>query len=196
MADKMREKNVIILCIIICTTLIICGILFWPTLYRYDKIKYGESTLPVRLNRITGNTEILRLDGWRAVSLVIKRMPIQENNKITIKGDFDGKGNYECVVYNGSNWTITTIKLSILAKDNEEKIIWHKIYEKAVAIIPFSTESYSIKLWDYDYAPPTLEGGTVIRPPEGPLEELDRIVRPLGFKPEVRIEEAFGYKGE
>jgi hypothetical protein len=198
MADKMKEKNIIILCGIICTALIICGILFWPTLYRYDKIKYGLRTLPIRVNRITGYTEILRLSGWRGVKVekVIKALPIEEKDKIKSTGDFDGEGHYKYAVYNGSKWTITRIKLSILAKDNQGKIIWHKIYEKAINIKPFLTESYSIKLYDYDYAPPTLLGGKVIRAPKGPLEELDRIGRPEGFNPEVRIEEVFGYKGE
>jgi hypothetical protein len=52
MADKMREKNVIILCGLI---LIICGIFLWPTLYRYDKT---EARL-VKINRITGYTQVL-----------------------------------------------------------------------------------------------------------------------------------------
>jgi hypothetical protein len=59
MADKWREKNTILMCGMICTTLIICGILFWPTLYRYDKT---ESKL-VRINRITGDTHVLEKRG-------------------------------------------------------------------------------------------------------------------------------------
>jgi len=63
--EKMREKNIIVICGIICTTLIICGILFWPTLYRYDKTT--NQTI-VRINRVTGYTEMLYLShGWEPV---------------------------------------------------------------------------------------------------------------------------------
>ncbi|MFA4995060.1 MAG: hypothetical protein WC521_07145 [Bdellovibrionales bacterium] len=38
----------------------------WPTFYRYDHIKPKEGTsFPVRINRITGNAEMLLFEGWR-----------------------------------------------------------------------------------------------------------------------------------
>lgn len=52
----------------VCITVIICGILFWPTLYRYDSMRDGKKTIPVRINRITGATEILLGEpGWKPV---------------------------------------------------------------------------------------------------------------------------------
>ena len=52
----------------ICTTLIICGIFFWPTLYRYDSMKDGKKTRLVRIHRVTGSTEILLGEsGWKPV---------------------------------------------------------------------------------------------------------------------------------
>ncbi|MBY9081548.1 hypothetical protein KIH86_26130 [Paenibacillus sp. HN-1] len=37
------------------------GLLIYPGLYKYDKL---EGKYPVRMNRITGETKILREDGW------------------------------------------------------------------------------------------------------------------------------------
>lgn len=39
-------------------------LLVWPTPYRYDHIAYIGSRLPVRINRITGVAEVLRMSGW------------------------------------------------------------------------------------------------------------------------------------
>lgn len=36
----------------------------WPTMYRYDKM---DQKWPVRINRVTGKTEILYSDGWQDV---------------------------------------------------------------------------------------------------------------------------------
>ena len=37
----------------------------WPTSWRYDKITYDGDTYPVRINRFTGDAEILLPgDGW------------------------------------------------------------------------------------------------------------------------------------
>ena len=184
----MREKNTIIVCATVCVTLIICGIIFWPTLFRYDKIKFGESTLPFRVNRITGYTEILYLDGWKIVSYVINEMPIDEINKITINGDFDGKGNYKFSVYNASNWTINKIRFSIWLNINQ-KLIWQRIYETPINILPFSKQSSSIELMDN--APKTIFFEHI---------DLDAMkpgqVRYLGEAgPGVKLEKAFGYKG-
>ena len=40
------------------------GFLVWPTRYRYDHLKQGNSDLPVRTNRFNGQSEALSSDGW------------------------------------------------------------------------------------------------------------------------------------
>jgi len=192
----MREKNTIIICTIVCITLIICGILFWPTLYRYDKIKLGDDTFPFRVNRITGYTEILWVnDGWRAVRAekVIKTMHHEEMAKITRIGDFDGKGHYKFDIYNGTVWTIRKIRLSIGLKDNQGKDKWQRIYETSVNIQPFSKSSSSIELMDY--APRTFYEPYVPEPEKGKWVIHDAL--PVkDFIPDIRIEKIFGYQGE
>ncbi|GAA0382715.1 hypothetical protein [Paenibacillus motobuensis] len=50
----------------LCFVLIISfGIFIYPGLYKYDK--FNQKTL-VKINRITGNTQILYADGWRTVN--------------------------------------------------------------------------------------------------------------------------------
>jgi hypothetical protein len=53
-----KDKVKLIICAMVCITVIICGILFWPTLYRYDSISDGKKKISIRINRITGTTEI------------------------------------------------------------------------------------------------------------------------------------------
>lgn len=183
----MREKNVIILCGIICTTLIICGILFWPTLYRYDKVKVGESTLPVRINRLTGYTETFFGKQWIG-ERIIKMITQEEKNNIEVEGFFDDRmpkeltnpqekwiplvTNYKGTIYNGTEWNINKICLSIGGKDKAGKIHWQKLYEVSVYIPPLSRGHCLIELMDNPHI----------------------IDNPLS--PDVKVEKAFGYKGE
>ncbi|MGH9705133.1 MAG: GGDEF domain-containing protein [Candidatus Acidiferrales bacterium] len=39
----------------------------WPTRYRYDHIKMGSYTFPVRIDRLSGRTEALYPGGWRVM---------------------------------------------------------------------------------------------------------------------------------
>jgi hypothetical protein len=189
----MREKSAIIICALICATLIICAVLFWPTLYRYDKT---QSKL-VRINRITGYTEILSGSSWTHVSKIkpfnpneyttkVPAIPKEEISKIEISGVFDGKGHYNFRVYNGSEWIIKSMKLSIGLKDGNEKIFWKRIYETSIDIQPLSISSGSIKLMDY--APET-----------NPYTDIVTDLIPDKSKirvPEVRLEGALGYKNK
>jgi len=176
----MKEKNIIIICALIFVTLIAGGVLFWPTLYRYERIG-GE--FPVRINRFTGYTEILYMSGWeRGVSNTeIREIPKEEISKIEIRGSTSDTGiDYKLDVYNGTNWTIRKIKLSIKLSDAN-----NKLYEKMANIRPFSTDSCSIKLM---YSGPIAkEDGDYT------LQELEAELARRGL-PKVRLEGASGYK--
>ena len=186
----MREKNAIIIFALICVTLIICGVLFWPTLYRYDKT---QSKL-VRINRVTGYTEVLSGSSWEPVAKKepfnvndyihqLKVIPKEEIAKIEPKGNFDGKGRYNFKVYNGSDWTIKRIKLSIGLNDGNGKKLWQRIYEITADIQPFSIGYYSIELMDY-------------APIIGLFDEFLAVDNSEKRVPEVRLEGALGYKNE
>jgi hypothetical protein len=170
--------------------MVICGVLFWPTLYRYDKT---QSKL-VRINRITGYTEVLSRSSWRPVEresnwqpvnldAFLQAIPKEEIAKIEPKGDFDGKGRYNFKIYNGSDWTLERIKLSIGLNDGNGKKLWHRIYEITADIQPFSIGSCSIEIMDY--APRT-----------GLFDEFAAVDNSQKRVPEVKLEGAFGYKSE
>lgn len=38
--------------------LFLAGIFFWPTIYRYDEMVLSDTKIPVRMNRLTGKTEM------------------------------------------------------------------------------------------------------------------------------------------
>lgn len=208
----MSEKNIIIICGVICATLLIAGILFWPTLYRYEKINFGDKQSGqylVRVNRLTGYTEILRgYNGWRAVrsKKVIKAMTLEEIAKIAVKGVFNGKGNYEFAVYNGSGWTIKRIKLSIRADAECKKNLWQRVYETSIHVPQFSMSTSFIKLIDETPGTPAswlfnpenyeLVGPIKEKAPKEKKQGEVEYIGPIRFVPEVRIEEVFGYKGE
>jgi hypothetical protein len=181
----MRKNNAIIIFALICATLIIYGVLFWPTLYRYDKIG-GKS--PVRINRLTGYTEILYASGWeREVSdKELQAIPKAEIGKIEIKGSFDGKGYYNFTIYNGCEWNIKKIKLSIGLNDGNGKKLWEKIYKTTEDIKAFSTGSSSIKLMDYaDKTNPYIDIVADLIPDKSEIRV-----------PEVKIEGVLGYKSK
>lgn len=47
------------LALVLITLLIMCAAVFvWPTRYRYDHVQIGRVTLPVRMDRITGRSEV------------------------------------------------------------------------------------------------------------------------------------------
>jgi hypothetical protein len=52
------------LILIICSFLILSGVLFWPTIYRYDSMTINGNKLPIKTNRITGFTEYYSAGGW------------------------------------------------------------------------------------------------------------------------------------
>lgn len=47
--------------IIVPTTIVLVSIFIYPTLYKYDKL---DQKYPVKINRLTGKTEILTMNGW------------------------------------------------------------------------------------------------------------------------------------
>ncbi len=206
----MRDRNTIIICGIICITLLIFGMLFWPTLYRYDKTAIGETTVLIRGNRFTGYTEILNGVKWQKVPTIIEKetqeIPIEAIVKISTRGVFDGKGGYVFAIYNGTEYTIKRIRLSIVADTNRKKKLWQRVYETPIDVPPFSMGTTSITLIDEtplataswlfnpeDYEPIGPTEKKVTSEKKEPDAEFTGAIR---FKPEVGIEKVFGYKGE
>src|SRR3989304_9570841 len=132
----MKTKNIII----ICATFILFGILFWPTLYQYENITIGGNSFPVRINRLTGNSDIFVLGKWSSQDVKnSKILPDSEQYKITGNAGLNGYGSFSGKVYNGSNWNITELTIQVAAKEKDGSMRWNRKYTAKTAIAPLTT---------------------------------------------------------
>jgi len=136
--------NLIIICV--CITLLIAGILFWPTLYRYDKI---GNAIPIRINRITGYTEYFADGKWnpeaRQGKTTIQTLPEFEQVNVTGKASLE-YGTFSGDIYNGSEWTITELVFRVVAKEKDDSIRWDRKFSESMTIEPLSTCSFSLSV--------------------------------------------------
>ena len=139
-------------------TIFLIAILIWPTIYRYDRITIGNNTYPVKINRITGYAEHYYPGvGWVSPQNNKKArvIPSEECDKIKVtrgttkKTDNIGElieslnqnADFEVVVYNGSQWTVTEILFIFKTADNKTiKLVG------SGTIRPFTTSDMSIKV--------------------------------------------------
>jgi hypothetical protein len=49
----------------VCLTVLLYGVFFWPRLYDVASVKTGDKIYPVRINRITGNVNYFDGEAWR-----------------------------------------------------------------------------------------------------------------------------------
>jgi hypothetical protein len=99
--------------------IIIISFFVWPTMYKYDHIKLGDGTYPNRVNRFSGNTEVLVASGWKEMgnnysSSKEQELPTNEKKKIDGRGQFKdifGREQYIGEIYNGTTWTLTKVRL-------------------------------------------------------------------------------------
>lgn len=132
---------------IICGTLILIGILFWPTLYRYDKMTWQGNTFPVRTHRLTGYTEYFLRGKWIS-SKKSKILPYDEQVKVTGNAGLSGYGSFSGKAYNGSNWTITDMIIRVVAKEKNGSIRWDRKFKETQVIPPLSIASIDITVTD------------------------------------------------
>lgn len=55
----------IVLSVLGSALVVVFAALVWPTPYRYATIHMGDSILPVRISRVTGEAQYLNLYGWQ-----------------------------------------------------------------------------------------------------------------------------------
>lgn len=121
----MTKRNSIIIGTIVLLTILAFSTFVWPTIYRYDHMNLNGTVLPVRINRISGKTEILYPSGWASVDTPQKEeqrqdtrvsLPVDELNKL------GGNANFyidklSCSIYNGSSYRIDEIVIHISVTD-------------------------------------------------------------------------------
>lgn len=101
--------------------IIVFGIFIYPGIYKYDKL---NQNIPVKINRFTGSTQILTVNGWKSVTV-----PIVDNvSEPTDKGtssesssgyytskDFDNASNSDSNIMLGD---ISKIKILGIVSNN------------------------------------------------------------------------------
>lgn len=94
------------------------ALIFWPGLYRYDVLKMGDNSIPVRTNRLTGQGEMFDGGAWHGDppegEQPSTNLPSGELRKLSGKAYLHGSSFY-AEVYNGSEWTVTEIEYRIRA---------------------------------------------------------------------------------
>jgi hypothetical protein len=128
----------------------VAGILFWPTLYRYDKMTVGGGTFPVRTNRVTGYTEFFRGGEWvpeRGSERARKGRPLPPQELLKLTGNANlGYGGFVGKIYNGSPWVVTRVVFRVVAKEKEGSVRWSRALSDNIAVQPLSTASFFISV--------------------------------------------------
>ena len=136
--------------LIVCGTLLLAGLLFWPTLYRYEKMDFqGLSTL-VRINRLTGYTEHYMLGQWVPEKAQKKGresqlLPSAEKSLLIAKASL-GRRMFNGEIYNGSNWTITSVTFRVVAKEKSGSVRWDRKFKETVRINPLAASNFTVKV--------------------------------------------------
>ena len=62
----MNTKNLIVICVAVYLVVMSIGLLFWPTVYRYQNMKVGGHWILGRINRVTGGLMVChaKSGGW------------------------------------------------------------------------------------------------------------------------------------
>jgi hypothetical protein len=99
----------------LCITALAFGAIFWPGIYRYDRVEEGS----VRTNRLTGSVQVLSGGGWTALDVWsatdLQDLPATELTKLVGTGSFRGGRSFEVELYNGSRWRVNEIEYEITA---------------------------------------------------------------------------------
>jgi hypothetical protein len=123
--EEHRLKRPIVQTLLAMAILSILAIFVWPTAYKYDHMKIGTNNLLVRIDRLTGKTEILYPSGWRAsaggngttaVNQVLA-LPSEQASKIDGQASITSYGWLEVNAYNGSNWRVSEITALVTVFD-------------------------------------------------------------------------------
>lgn len=121
------KRGAILVCLGI--GIVICFLLtVWPTIYRYDHINTRGSVSPVRVNRLTGKTEILYPIGWQEAAkapassptrdqlsrAIWTDLPASQVAKIAGNAEIDpSSGVMTLHAYNGSDWHLSEVMIEL-----------------------------------------------------------------------------------
>lgn len=146
----MKTKDLLI----ICATLLLAGVLFWPTLYRYEKIDFQGLLTLARINRLTGYTEYYMLGQWVPEETQKKGqeshlLPSAERSLLIAKASL-GHRMFNGEIYNGSNWTITSVTFRVVAKEKSGSVRWDRKFKETVHISPLAASNFAVTVSEAD----------------------------------------------
>lgn len=110
-----------LLAVIVLAVLAVLAVFVWPSRYKYDHMKLGGSDFPVRIERLTGKTEILRNSGWERSPGESLAFPNGEVAKLVDKESMTLSGEIKVEVYNGSSWQLSEITVLVTVLDDDQK---------------------------------------------------------------------------
>jgi hypothetical protein len=133
----------------------------WPSAYRYDRL----NTLPVRINRFTGTTEVLTGEGWKVLQqsgnlLAAGEAALPPAELVKIEGEMrrTGYGYLECEIYNGSGWEakeLTVIFVTTPAGGQTRTRKYRLMPEYLSAVQPYNSGTFKARLEPSDQGTPT-----------------------------------------
>jgi hypothetical protein len=130
------------------------GVFVWPTRYRYDHFKVGYRESPVRIDRITGETDVFDWDGWKSTVPVAAAplSPLSPNQLALLNSyaSIDDGGTLHYTTYNGSTQAVNSITIAITVKNADgSPVLSDRRYELGLDSSdgePLKVSDYSCKL--------------------------------------------------
>jgi hypothetical protein len=110
------------------------GWLVWPTPYRFDTLRSGGSSVPVRINRISGEAARLSVVGWVSMqsSPAASRQAVQltpsELAKLTGTAAIAEYGWIEANIYNGNDFGLGNLVLSVTVTNSDGTTVLTRDY--------------------------------------------------------------------
>ncbi len=113
-----------------------CGIFLWSERFQFDHMDLpnGES-YPVRINRLTGKSQVLYGGVWKPAAEVKSFPPLIENlsqdqlERLTGKGEIESmQGVFDLTLYNGSDFALREITIEITVRDSHQEEVLQRYY--------------------------------------------------------------------
>ena len=129
----------------------------WPTRYRYDHVNLEGTVLPVRTNRFSGRTEVLRgMRGWTTVregdaqgeadGRQIEVLAPDEKAKVTGNAGLAWGTLFQGKLYNGSTYDLREIVITLTARGLTGEERWSRQFKDQVFIKPLTTGDFQIEV--------------------------------------------------
>ena len=132
---------------------VVVGIVFWPTLYRYDRFGSGEGSIPMRTNRVTGRSQLFDGIEWRGQPSqtsttpptdTLRTLDPLERLHVTGRATMDQVGYFSAEIYNGSRCSVVTLYITVIPLDSRGRTEYARSFRKDVRIAPLTTDNVLI----------------------------------------------------